>query len=411
MRAKDVVLRRDFAPGERPTVSLCLILRTVPPSSLLGAAPYLARLGPHVDEVVVTVVDDREFADYLARRPESLSSLNRPVSVVSVCPSEYPHLYADDVPSTFSVGEPLAGESYPDVACEGVRFLKDRSAAASLGWSRCGHDWRLTLFDFSLLRDPENISGACDLLRSHQKDLAYSHHQHLDGRRSLTPIVASNMPHLAWEGSEFECLEGSASPTILEGVLRVDTPEDLRDPRRRRRMFRSLYADARAKDWAVPPVTLLHLARTADLTTMRSFACTAVDTYLDTSLYPEERAWACSLRGEICERSDDFGAASDWHSRSVDEHPASKNNLRLARTRFREGKWSECVKAYEAAVERAGQPHLVDDGPETFNQSLILVASSLHALGRPADARQACQHLRKVFPDNQAVNKLCEEIS
>lgn len=408
MKTKDVVLRSDFAPGERPTVSLCLTLQDVPPGALLNVVPYLARIAPHVDETIVTVVDDREFAEYLSRSPETVASLDMPVSVVSVCAAEYPHLYADDVPATFVSGEPLADESYPIDDCTGQKFLNDASAAASLGWSRCGHDWRLTLENFSSLRDPESLAGVCAELRSLQKDLAYSLHLHLDGRSSISPILASNMPHLNWEGPAFAGVEGASSPTILESNLTVVSTSDLRSARLRKSAFRALYADARSKNWAVPPVNLLHMARTSYLTTLRGFARSAIDAYLNISLYPEERAWACSLCGEICEQEGRFGEASDWHSRSVDEYPAVKNHLRLSRSRFRECQWSECVSAYEAAAEHTGRVHLCDDGSETFDKSLIMVAVSLSKLGRSADASRAYQHLRLVFPDNESVKKLCE---
>jgi tetratricopeptide (TPR) repeat protein len=143
---------------------------------------------------------------------------------------------------------------------------------------------------------------------------------------------------------------------------------------------------------------------------MESFAPLALRTYLDNSLYPEERAWACALQGEIYEESADLHQAATWYERSLAEHPGWKSALRLARIRFHQRQFRECLTAYDRAVENRDHHHLCDDGAESFNAVLLYVAVALHETGKKDAAKLCCQRLRETYPNSSRVADLCRTI-
>lgn len=406
---KDIVLKRSDEIERRPTVSLCLTSRLLPLSESLET------VGPYIDEMVLVLVDCSEnLREAFLRGLDHHPILkDKPCTVVAVDYATHPHLYRRDVPETFDLGHPLAGEKYAG-PFSGHPFVADWSAVRNLGFGRCSQEWRLCLEADEVLDNPGQVASSCFLLDEHKRDLGYSNRRRSDnlphGRSVLAGKLARNLPEIYWEGAARETLEGSLRPAVLDNFLRTTERPSPLQRLDDAEVFKILYAEARATDWAIPPVNLLHMARTARHAGMTPFAATAVDAYLANSLYPEERAWACAIRGELLEEEGDFAEASRWYERSLAEHPGWKSFYRLSRSKFREKEWQACVEAYQGGLVNQDLVQLVDDGPESSDIALVLVATALHHLGRVSEAREASKALRLLFPSSQAVGKLCETI-
>jgi tetratricopeptide (TPR) repeat protein len=404
---KIVELKTDaeLSPANGPTVSLSLTVRSArSPSTLLS-------VGSHVDEVVVVLAIAAEHREQWITTLDTNPLLRDKIkTVIEVDPQTHPHLYEPDLPATFQLGNPLGDETYRGTAT-GKMFVSDWSAVRNLGWTRCSQEWRLALYDDENLDHPECLRDLCRSLDSHNRDVAYGSSSR-DKRCRYAARLSRNFSGIRFEGSARESLEGGLRPTIVEGILSTRTtsasPSDLATECSE--TFRTLYAEARARSWDVPLSNLLHLAQTSRHADMEPFAPLAVKTYLDNSLFPEERAWACAIRGEIYENASDLHQAAAWYEISLAEHPGWKSALRLARIRFHQKQFQECLAAYDTAVENNDHHHLCDDGDESWNATLLYVAVALHETGKKEAAKLCCQKLRETYPNSPQVADLCRTI-
>jgi hypothetical protein len=174
--------------------------------------------------------------------------------------------------------------------------------------------------------------------------------------------------------------------------------------------FKVLYARAKWCNWQILPGDLLQLARFSKHVNLPGFAETAIATYLDESLYTEERAWACALQGERLEAQEKCAEASSWYERSLAEHPGYKSAYRLCRSRFKERNWSACLEAFQVGLENDEFVHVVDDGNEDKNKALVLIVAALKELGQLVEAKDKANILRAIYPNNGHIQQLCESL-
>ena len=208
-----------------------------------------------------------------------------------------------------------------------------------------------------------------------------------------------------------EILVGQRKTAHINGNLVVHDMKDSqgRDVRIPGRCFKILYHQARSNDWNVPPRSLIYLAMEARQA-MPELVPPVLDQYLEMSLWPEERAWACCMRGEICERHEDYEEASEWYTRALAEHPSSKAAFRLCRSSFHECKWQECVDAFRIGVENKQVLQLLDNGPVYEDMSKILVAAALDKRGRLSEAVLMCREAASAFPGNSNLALMLSEL-
>lgn len=397
---KTTVLRRpaDFLPGARPEVSLHLLVKNGE-----GCLPrLLANVGPYLDEVVAVVNDstDRTVAvlEEYSRRGDFL------LDVVEVTAATHPGLYLLDVPETYGEGPSLTGESCPG-PFTGRPLLADWSGARNLGWRKCTRPWILFLDADDVVDDPESIWGLCEALGERGAKVAatrYVYDTSADGKarsECFRERLARNSPEISWSGPVHENLRGAVKVAHVRGNLVVRDCKDNAglDVRVPGRCLKVLYHHARSRSWVVEPRVLLYLAMESQRV-LPDFCLELVERYLDASLWPEERAWACAMAGEVHEARDDFPRASGWYERSLAEYPGSKSAYRLCRARFREGKWRECLDAYEVGEANQSVLHLLDDGPAYAGRSKILMSSAWEKLGEYRRALKACEETMVIFP-------------
>jgi hypothetical protein len=401
---RDIVLRRpeDFGMGERPQVSLHLLVKNG--ESCIGR--LLANVGPYIDEIVAVVNDTTDrtvpiLCDYAESRGEGFR-----LDVVDVTHGTHPELYIQDVPETYMVGRPLAGEVYVGPFTGGP-VLADWAAIRNLGRVRCTKPWILFLDADDVVQDPESIPGLCWLMQQGGIELGCSRYVYgvrEDGRsqaESYRERLFRNLPHISWVGICHEILSGQQKTAHLAGNLVVHDMKDSRGEGIRipGRCLKILYQHARANDWNVSPRGLLYLAQEARAD-YPDLALASLDRYLDLSLWPEERAWASCMIGEIHESREDYAGASEWYTRALAEHPSSKAAFRLCRSRFHQCMWQGCVDAFRLGVSNGAVLQLLDNGPVYEDMSRILVASALEKIGRLPESVEMCRTAVAAFPHN-----------
>ena len=412
---KDVVLRRpeDFKPGERQQISLHLLVKNG--ESCIGR--LLANVGPYIDEIVAIVNDTTDQTIPILREHAAARGPGFSLDIVEVTHETHPELYIMDVPEAYMVGRPLAGESYAG-PFTGAPILADWAAIRNLGWRRCTKPWILFLDADDLVQDPESIPGLCASLLANGAELGCSRYVYSardDGgsrSESFRERLAMNLPHIAWVGATHETLVGQQKTAHIDGNLIVHDMKDSqgKDIRIPGRCFKILYHQARANDWNVPARSLIYLAMESR-TVNPDLASAVLDQYLEVSLWPEERAWACCLQGEIHEQREDYACSSEWYERALAEHPGSKSAFRLCRSRFHECRWQECVDAFRMGVENKAVLQLLDNGPVYESMSKILVAAALEKLGRLGEAVVMCREACEAFPHNSNLALMLDELT
>jgi glycosyltransferase involved in cell wall biosynthesis len=409
---KTAVLKRPEEFATRPSLSLHLLVKNGE-----GCVPrLLANVGRYVDEVVAVVNDTTDrtvgvLEDYARGRGEGFR-----LEVVEVTSGSHPQLYLIDEASTYEVGESLTGESCPG-PFTGRPLLADWSAARNLGWRKCTKPWILFLDADDVVQDPESVWGLVAALEARGVEVANTRYVYDEGpggaprSECYRERLARNLSCISWVSPVHETLHGSRKTAHVEGNLVVrdckdNAGADVRVPWRN---FKVLYHHARSRGWKVTPRVFMYLALEARVA-MPDFALEIVERYLDASTWPEERAWACSVAGEILEGRRDFAGASAWYERSLAEYPGAKSAWRLCRSRFREGRWRDVVDAYEVGV--ASQPvlQLLDGGPAYRDMSKILVASAWEKLGDFEKALQACEEALAAFPGESNILLLRDQL-
>ena len=407
---QNVVLKRpeQFAMGTKPQVSLHLLVKNG--EGCVGR--LLANVGPYIDEIVAVVNDTTDKTVDILQEYAEFRGAGFHLDIVEVTHATHPELYLLDVPETYSIGKPLSGEVY-DGPFTGEPLLADWAGVRNLGWKRCTKEWILFLDVDDVVRDPEAIPGLCEAMKLRDIELGctrYVYSRTEDGgsqSESYRERLIRNLPHISWTGLVHEILEGQKKTAYISDNLIVDDMKDNQGSNVRLpgRCFKVLYHDARSRDWEISARSLIYLAMEAKVM-HPDISLAALDRYLELSLWPEERAWACAMAGEIHENRKDHARASEWYERSLAEHPGPKSAFRLCRSRFHEGKWQESVDAYNLGMEGSYGLQLIDSGPAYENMSKILVAAALDNLGRLGDAVSMCREAVKAFPNNSAVQKL-----
>lgn len=408
MNTRHVVLKRpeEFEPDNRPSVSLVL---TVKPNDH-RARQILDEVGPHVDEItLITVGVSQEITNKLTSHPSFAGIGNH----IDVTPESHPHLFFRDGPAVYQVGHSLFGEKY-EGPFTGDYVVKDWSQVRNLGWKRCSQEWRLSLDGNDTLYNASFIASVCDVMREYKSELGYSRVARLargfSGRFlsvGWEGKISRNGSKIRWSGVAKESLEGCFSTAVIDGSLVVGSgPCDFNDIA----TFKTLYSHARFSDWDIPLCNLLHLARLSALNGLPDFAEAAISKYLENSLYTEERAWACALRGEMHSAQGNHEGAAKWFERSLAEHPGYKSAYRLCIARFHLGDWQGVLDAYQLGNDNSSFLHMVDDGPQGTPECLLFVVVALRNLGRIEEARQRSQELSRLFPDNDKVSRLCDSL-
>ncbi len=412
--AQSTVLKRPEEFGEDyPRVSLHLLVK----NGESCVPRLLENVGKYVDEIVAVVNDttDKTVAILEAYAKTRGDSFN--LVIVEVTSGSHPQYYLIDELDTYEEGPSLMGESCPG-PFTGKPLLADWSAVRNLGWRKCTLPWILFLDADDVVQDPESIWGLIAALEARNVDLAatrYIYDADPDGSSRAEVYrerLARNRLQTYWAGPVHETLTGSRKTAHIEGNLVVrdckdSAGQDIRVPGR---CLKVLYHYARTRGWNVPPRILLYLALEAR-GVMPDLSLALIERYLDVSTWPEERAWACAISGEIFEGRKDLSSASAWYERSLSEYPGAKSAFRLCRTRFGEKKWREVVDAYEIGMANQPVLQLLDGGASYADKSKILVAAAWDKLGEKANALLVCEEALQAFPGNSNLLLLREQLS
>jgi len=403
IKTSEIKKESELDPNTLPSTTAVIVLSR--PSVKPVGLETFDSLFPHVDEIVALVTGpDPASSSLLTELEASVAHLPHPPSIVAADLSSpnYPHLYLDDVPETYTRGAPLVDEqtSFPT---SGLPLVSCWCRVMELGLSLSSSEWCVFLREGEHLEDPEYLRGVCSIMRDDGRLFALTHSSTFGRARQQTKIV-KNRAGARWTGHAVCNVSGS--PTLVVGSLRSH-----------RKLFHQLDVlkihYSRIREGAeLEALELAELASASELHECLDLAAAAADTSLARAQDPEVRSWASALKGLLYEHQDRYDRASDWYERSMREFPQNwKSALKLCRSRFMQKEWRACIHAYEQAVELHKDNLLLhDDGPEHPDRSLIHVASAFDKLGMRSDARAACRHLTTVFPNHPAVAELARSV-
>ena len=412
MTVDPVKIDRPEDVSEKPSIGLHLLVK--------NGASVVDRLldcvGPYLTEVVAVLNDCTDDTQERLRQGcerHNLLSLYRVVT-----PSTNPNFYIRDVPETYEVGRSLVGEVMPG-PFTGRPLLANWAAARNAGWGMGRARWRLFLDADDVVDDPHCLPGLCRLLDERGLTVASSryHYDFAAGGRSRRDAfrerLARNLPEIVWLGEVHEVLTGyqKGEVTHVDGSLVVRDRRDSRGAgiRLPGRNLKILYHRARSMGWKIGPRATIYLAAEARAT-MPRLAERLLDTYLEESTWAEERAWACSMLGEMAEARDDFAKASWYYEKALAEYPGVVNACRLCHSRFLEGRWDDAVAAYDLAMRNKSYPQLLDGGEAHEDATKILVVGALRKLGRVAEAREMCRELAARFPRSAPIAEMLQKL-
>ena len=323
--------------------------------------------------------------------------------------ANHPGLYMMDVPETYAVGKPLVNRDLRgSVHGPAPAGRLGSSPEPGLGPMHEGLDLFLDADD--VVQDPESIPGLCLALDAVGADLAatrYIYSVGLDGQSmadSFRERLCKNLPFISWCGVTHEVLRGQRKTAQIDGNLVVRDMKDsegqgVRVPGR---CLKVLYHVARANDWMVSPRTLIYLAMEARAT-MPDFAVAVLDLYLTMSLWPEERAWACCMMGEIHESRGEHPRASEWYEKAFGRAPGLQGSLPpvpLALPRARVAEGNRRLPGGHREQGRASN-HRQRDGVRVMSK--ILVTAALDKLDRRDEALAMCEEALKAYPQEPAL--------
>lgn len=413
---KDVVAHADDRDG-LPSVSLFVMAK----NAEVCLPRLLDNVGPFIQEVVLVLNDTEDETEERVRRWADLN--DKPLLLEHVTCDSHPEFYQLDTRETYEVGSSLISNwDYVGPFTE-LPILADWAAARNTMWGMCTKEWRLFLDADDLVVDPYSIPIIAKMTDDNGADAACSTYQfNFDAKTqksrgsSMRERLARNTDDIRWLYPIHEVLFGYSKRVMIPNNLVV---RDMRDNvgknvRIPGRNFKILYKIARENDWEVPARILVYLIMevrhqvSSDPEATMPFAEALLRLFLGRSDWPEERAWALTMVGEMKEMTGKLEEAEWLYLRSLDEHPGAKTAFRLCRVHHARGNWKECVEAYELGLEHAANVHLqtLDDGPIYADMSKILVASALHQMGQDTGARQACLEALKIWPENEPLLEL-----
>lgn len=388
---------QEFKDDEKPSVALHCLLKNA--ESVIGR--LLDNVGPYVSEAVVTLNDCTDETEQIL--VSWGKEHGKRVDITRVTYENHPELYIIDAPETYAVGRSLCGENFGGPFTGGP-ILADWSAARNLSWERCRADWRLFMDADDVLKDPYALWGLCESLAVNRVDLALSKYHWavtpdgLPRGASYRERLASSNENIRWIYPIHEVLYGSTKHAFVDGNLvaidkRDSQGEGIRIPGRN---FKILYQFARSHDWDVGSRIILQLAEAGK--PMPLFVREAIRIYLERSTWTEERGWAHRLLGETYEADNDWAKASECYEMALQEHPGSKAAFALCRSKYHEGKFRECITAYDEGVKHSQILQILDDGPLYADAAKILVADCWWRLGNTKKALEMVKLAREAFP-------------
>jgi hypothetical protein len=391
-REEDLVVSGDVPEGERPEISLHLLVKNG--ESVVGR--LLDCVGPYITEVVA-VCNDCEDGTRAVLLAKSLEHGLRRCELVEVAQKTHPELYILDVPETYRADRSLCGEEIPGPHTGGP-LLADFAAARNLGWDRCMGKWRLFLDADDVVDDPSCLPGLCQALS--EQDVEAIASLYLVGAAKLPNTargggfrerLCRNLPHIRWAGVAHEKLVGF-DPGKVAQVVGSLVVRDLRDnlgagTRTPGRNLKVLYHRASALDWALSSRDMGYLAAEARFVMPRLAARLAEDC-AEASRWPAEQAWALDVRGQVDEDAGRHDLAAEWYRRSLFFHPTAAAALRLARVCYLLGRWQEAAAAGAQARCLADVPQPLDAGEIDADVVASMVAAALSRLGRHEEVKK-----------------------
>ncbi len=414
---KEVVLER---PTTWPDLSLFVLAK--------NAATCLPRLisnvGPYIKEIVMVLNDTTDESLTVAKTMASRHGLSFLCQEVTA--ATHPEFYIEDTASTYQAGFSLAGEVFQGPFVERP-ILGDWAGVRNLMWQASSKPWKMFLDADDVILDPECLPGLLCRMEEMNIERADSTYQYVISDPEAPKIqygesyrerIVRNLPQIVWARRIHENLVGTLRIAQIDGNLRV---RDMRDNRGfgvriPGRNFKILYHECRSRNWQSDPRTLANLILETkpyirDGVFDLLFPEAALALYLERSTWPEERAWAKAMMGEMYEMRSLFGAAKHSYEDANTEYKNPKNFYRLSRVFYQMGLWQECIEAYHQADEHNKVLQTLDGGGDVLKQAgEILLSASYLELGNVKEARHHAEMAAANHPQSGVLQDYLKQI-
>lgn len=377
---------------EKATTSLSVVLTD---------GSHLPIFVKHLEADLIRLFDETIVVSLCGDGNPFLKPIEDSCSLINVNQKDFPDLFYTDSPSSFSNEKFKWSGPYSD-----QKKILNWSRVRNLGFSRCSQEFRVVVFEDEIVSCPEKIQDLVNSMQELNSEVAYTKRTSscVDG---YVPRVTRNEPGIKWFGSVDETIDGITRYLVSDNHLKSKVFSTLDNHFEK---LSSIYANSLVEKWNIYPRDLINLAKYSvpffGIETGKSI----LSDYLDLSLHTEERAWACAVGGEIMEKVGDVEEAVVWYRRSMDEHPGWKSAMRLCRVLFHQQKFSDVLNVYSEGVQYSEEHHLIDNGNESIEKTLVLIAECNHRLGNKDEAIDNCRVLRSLFPGNEKINNFCNVI-
>lgn len=393
------------------TVSLHVLAKNA--ENVIGR--LLGNIGPFVDTASFVLNDTFDGTRAIIER--WAAERNVRLRIIDVTYDTNPEFYILDTARTYEGGRPLAGEAFKGPFTE-KPLLADWAAARNLGWESDA-DWRLMLDADDVVIDPQSLPSLIELAEKDGADVVATksvygrNAQGIATKIAYRERLARKSPVINWRGATHEVLGGGLRLLCVDNVFAVvDLKDNVGDGVRvPGRCFKVLYHEARMRSWKVPSRHLAYLVQEAPGLMASSFITGPLAThYFETADDKEEMAWVSGMLGELCEKEGELEDAAVYYDLAGRCYASSNSSFRLARICYLQGRYAECVSAWNTAQARKPMRQLLDVNAILEAATSLLVAESLFVLGETRQARVLIDKSREIFPDDANVVALWRRI-
>lgn len=359
-------------------------------------AHCLASAKPYVDDIVIADTGSRDGTREIA--------LAFGARVVDFTPNTHPHYFFVDCPESFPC--PIPGPFSGDVG------LADFAEARNFAFEHAAYDHVLWLDADDVLVGGDCLPNLVERMRTQALDafmVNYDYDTNALGQitcKLMRERLVRRRPEARWVGAVHEAFVPTGRAAVADQVnvrhmrhLRVN-PRIIPN-RNYKILMRQLHAERVAGK--IEPRTLFYLGSEAMFLDPVQ-AKWALREYLKVSIWSEERALARCKLGKLAEAAGDYSEAFECYSGAYMDVPTLPDGLfGLMRVAHHAREWDKCIRFAEKAFACGNPPTLLMSFLEDRLHAHGYYSEALAAVGRAAEAAEACRAGLQLDPQNETL--------
>ena len=352
------------------------------------------------------------------------------ISTISVDKTfrHYDSLYFDDIPSSYLSLHGQLGPfglhacfNFPGV-CTGEKILGDFAGLRQLGFEYVETPWILLMDADDTMHDPESIPVVVERATEAEVDHVCSRYVYAsDGRACMKDRLVRNLPHLRWKGEVHERIIGARKKVILEdGLVVTDRKDNLGEGTRiPMRNFKILWHHAGLRRWNIGSrewlfllIEICSICNEISLGTFdvhENLMVLFFNKVIETSAFPEEKAFACSILGDSYYNRGDIEQAFTLYNKGLREFPSQYLAFKCQKISFDKQKFDESLKYFERAIDYKSFIQTLNSGTHLLPISTLLNINALRELGYWAKCLEGIFSFRSTYSElDESVKKFLD---